>query len=106
MQIQSQLEAIPVHLGGLPARISGNTGRPNSVYTSRTGSDGRTPLGLLAALGISKFISSLLMGVTSSDPLTFITVALVLIVAAFLACYIPARRAMRLDPLVALRYES
>jgi predicted permease len=62
-------------------------------------------VGLLAALGVTKFLSSLLVNVSSYDPFTFTVVAVLLIAAAFLACYIPARRAMQVDPMEALRYE-
>ena len=60
-------------------------------------------LGLVGAWGLGRAGSSLLSGVTASDPLTFTTVSLLLTAVAIAACYFPARRAMRLDPLLALR---
>ena len=61
--------------------------------------------GIAAALGLSHFLSSLLFGVKPTDPLTLLGVTIVLVIVALLASYIPARRAMRADPMVALRFE-
>jgi putative ABC transport system permease protein len=61
--------------------------------------------GLAGAAGITRYLSSLLYGVRPNDALTFVAVALLLIAVALLACYIPARRATRVHPMVALRYE-
>jgi putative ABC transport system permease protein len=61
--------------------------------------------GVLVSLELTKFIASQIWGISATDPATFAGVAIVLVIVALTACWIPARRAMRVDPMVALRYE-
>ena len=62
-------------------------------------------IGVMVSLGLTQLMSSLLFSVSTADPLTFAGVAILLVLVALLACYIPARRALRVDPMVSLRYE-
>lgn len=62
-------------------------------------------LGLVAALASTRILVSLLVGIPSYDPPTYVMVSVLVIAAALLACYVPALRAMRADPMTALRYE-
>jgi len=61
--------------------------------------------GVVAALFAGRLISSLLFDISANDPVTLATVVLVVAAVALVACFVPARRAMRVDPIVALRYE-
>ncbi len=62
-------------------------------------------IGLVGALGLSRLMSSLLFGIAPSDPATYVGVAFLLAAAALVSCYIPPRRALRVDPVSALRQE-
>jgi putative ABC transport system permease protein len=62
-------------------------------------------IGVLASLGLTRFIENMLFGVTPTDPLTFVMIVALLGLVALLACLIPAKRALRVDPIVVLRHQ-
>src|SRR5260370_3550896 len=92
--------AIRMSLGGMPAEIMRlilRDGLAPAVFGAAAG--------LLASWGLTKLIATLLFGVGALDMLTYLATTLLLLTVALLACYVPARRATKVDPMVALRYE-
>ena len=87
-------------LGAQPARVLVLVLRQGLVLTLAG-----IGIGLLGALALTRVMSSLLFGVDATDPLTFAAIVPLIAIVSLVACYIPARRATRIDPLVALRYE-
>ena len=84
--------------------------QPRNVFSMVLGQGARlallgVALGFIAAFAVTRLMTSLLFGVQPTDPITFIAVPALLMAVALLACYIPARRATRVDPIIALRYE-
>lgn len=84
--------------------------QPGSILRNVLGQGGKMALagvavGFGASFGLTRFLSSMLFGVKAIDPLSFVIVLAVLLGIALLACWIPARRATRIDPMVALRHE-
>jgi ABC-type antimicrobial peptide transport system permease subunit len=62
-------------------------------------------IGVVCSLALTRLMAKMLYGVSPSDPVTFLTIAVLLLLIAMAACYVPARRAMRVDPAIALRYD-
>ena len=91
---------IRMALGAPPSSVSGLVVR-NGLRLALIG----VAVGLVLAVALAKLMTSLVFGLSVWDPTTFIAAAVVLTGVALLACYIPARRAMRVDPMVALRHE-
>jgi putative ABC transport system permease protein len=87
-------------LGALPREILGMVLRQGMFIIALGG-----VVGILAAFAIARLVGDFLVGITATDPLTYASVGLMLALVALAACYIPARRATKVDPMVALRYE-
>src|SRR6516162_1330926 len=87
-------------LGASKREIAGMVLRQGAI----TGGVG-VSLGIPGALGLTRWLRSQLFGVSATDPATFLGVALLLMLVSLVACWIPGRRAARVDPMVALRYE-
>ena len=91
---------IRIALGALPSDVVSLVGKLGLKLTLIG-----VVIGVGLAIGLTRLIAGFLVGVKPTDPVTYAVVAMVLVGVASLACYIPARRASRVDPMVALRYE-
>jgi putative ABC transport system permease protein len=100
VSLQTREIGIRMALGAAPRQIL----RSVIIYGMRLALTG-VFLGIICGLALTCFMRSLLFGISSTDPLSFASVAVLLTLVALGACYIPARRATRVDPMIALRYE-
>jgi putative ABC transport system permease protein len=97
---QTREIGVRLALGARPKEILGMVVRKGmTLAVSGAG------IGLLGAFALTRFMEGLLFGVSATDPIVFIAIAILLVLVALLACYIPALRASRVDPMIALRYE-
>ena len=97
---RTQEIGVRLALGARPAHVLGTVmAQGLRLYLAGVG------LGLAAALMLSRLVTHLLFGISAADPLSYLCVIVLMAAVTLLACYVPARRALRFDPMAALRYE-